>query len=88
MKHLDDTSSMCPECTGNGCKQCMGTGNMPKEVHIQWLQDMVKRKNREIEELDEQLDLQHQLIKSLKEGLAVPLTPERVIQSAKQDNLI
>ena len=88
MKHIEDISNSCPECTGNGCKQCVGTGNMPKEVHIQWLQDMVKRKNREIEELDEQLDLQHQLIKSLKEGLAVPLTPERVIQSAKQDNLI
>jgi len=72
MKHLDDTSSMCPECTGNGCKQCMGTGNMPKEAHILWLQDMIKRKNEQIKNLSASLEL----------------TTERVILTAKGDPLI
>lgn len=74
MKNLDDVSAMCPECTGNGCGQCMGTGNMPKEAHIVWLQDMIKRKNEQIKFLEDQV----------KQNV----NPETLASSAQQDSLI
>ena len=104
MKLTSDTSFLCGECTGSGCKLCSNTGYYyghelfkmisascatPEQIGklASNIEDIIHKKDREISELTSALNISLALTKGLKNRLD-KLTPDRVIESAKQDKLI